>query len=413
MSRVAKLIFVEPAGTDDLGDHNKFYDMTENADGSITSVWGRVDVTSTTTNYPAGTKNWDTLLKSKLKKGYQDVTALRAVSTTKTSFTTIGNASIAQIVQELQGYANKSVSANYTISAEKVTPQMVDVAQNHMNDLMSLIGIGKSVKPVNEKLLEIYRVIPRRMRKVKDHLLELVTFRTHGDIEQADKLIANEQAALDVMQGQAKIASVQQNNTSSNSKTLIDAMGIEIAEVNANDIALIKKHLGPNAHQFRRAFRVVNKRTQDKFTKNVVVAGNKTVMSFWHGSRNENWWSIIENGLVLRPTNAVISGAMFGKGLYFADLARKSIGYCSLQGSYWARGNSRKGFLSLYNVHLGNFLKIKNHEPWCYDLNKTTIRKRGPYDSLFAEGGADLRNNEYIVYDEAQCTIHLLVEISE
>jgi poly [ADP-ribose] polymerase len=102
---------------------------------------------------------------------------------------------------------------------------------------------------------------------------------------------------------------------------------------------------------------------------------------------------------------------MFGYGIYFADKAQKSIGYCSLQGSYWAHGSDRKGFLSLYEVHLGSFLKIKHHESWCYDLNKQNLRKRGSFDSLFAEGGADLRNNEYIVYDDSQCTIKFLVEI--
>jgi len=42
----------------------------------------------------------------------------------------------------------------------------------------------------------------------------------------------------------------------------------------------------------------------------------KDVRLFWHGSRNENWWSIINTGLVLRPTNAVITGKMFGYGIY-------------------------------------------------------------------------------------------------
>jgi poly [ADP-ribose] polymerase len=188
-------------------------------------------------------------------------------------------------------------------------------------------------------------------------------------------------------------------------------MGIKIFKPSAQDIANIKKHLGPNANQFSKAFGVVNERTQARFDRWLKQAKNKYLCPFWHGSRNENWWSIIETGLVLRPTNAVISGKMFGYGLYFADKAQKSIGYTSLHGSYWASGSSNKAFLSLYEVHLGNFLKIKHHESWCGSLTKTTLCKRGDYDSLFAEGGADLRNNEYIVYDEAQCTIKFLVEI--
>jgi poly [ADP-ribose] polymerase len=103
---------------------------------------------------------------------------------------------------------------------------------------------------------------------------------------------------------------------------------------------------------------------------------------------------------------------MFGNGIYFADKAQKSIGYSSLRGSYWTGGTSNTGFLALFQVHTGNWLHIRNHEYWMYDLTEQKLKNRGPYDSLFAEGGADLRNNEYIVYNLAQCTVKYLVELS-
>lgn len=39
------------------------------------------------------------------------------------------------------------------------------------------------------------------------------------------------------------------------------------------------------------------------------------------------------------------------------------------------------------------------------------IVKENGYDSVFAKGGADLRNNEYIVYRPEQCTVSHLIEI--
>jgi poly [ADP-ribose] polymerase len=102
---------------------------------------------------------------------------------------------------------------------------------------------------------------------------------------------------------------------------------------------------------------------------------------------------------------------MFGNGIYFADKAQKSIGYTSLRGSYWAGGSGDKAYLALFAVHTGNWLHAKKHEYWMYDLNERNLKNRGPYDSLFAEGGYDLRNNEYIVYNLAQCTVNYLVEI--
>ena len=44
-------------------------------------------------------------------------------------------------------------------------------------------------------------------------------------------------------------------------------------------------------------------------------------------------------------------------------------------------------------------------------LSKKKINAEG-YDSVFTKGGADLINNEYIVYDIAQTTIRFIVEIT-
>ncbi len=414
-NRVAKLICVTKI------NNNKFYDMVENPDDSITSTWGRVDVTSTVTHYPVGKKKWETLLKSKLKKGYVDMTEMRSVKTSKSDFSVIGMPAVAAIVKELQAYANKSVQQNYTISSESVTPQMVVAAQAVMDELVPLLVVGNDAKLINDRLIELYRVIPRKMKKTYFHLIDEknpqmkdmpVDQVTKTNLVEIQRLIANEQATLDVMGGQVKVSTAQKKvGTTDKSSTILEAMGLAIEIPSDKDTHSIKKFLGRNSNQYKKAFRVINKRTQATFDRAVKSAKNKSIRNYWHGSRNENWWSIIDTGLILRPTNAVITGKMFGYGIYFADKAQKSIGYSSLRGSYWSGGSSSKGFLSLFDVHMGNYLKIRHHTSWCGSLNKQSLRKRGDYDSLYAEGGADLRNNEYIVYDDAQCTIKFLVEI--
>jgi poly [ADP-ribose] polymerase len=298
---------------------------------------------------------------------------------------------------------------------------MVESAQQIMDNLVPLLVVGKHTGPINDKLLELYRVIPRKMKKTYFHLIDArnpsmkdmpIDRVTTTNMAKIEHLIADEQATLDVMRGQVKVVAAQKKSADAKkSETILEAMGLGIVVPSDKDVQLIKKFLGRNAHQYRKAFRVINKRTQAKFDKNLANSRNKTVRQYWHGSRNENWWSIMDSGLILRPTNAVITGKMFGYGIYFADKAQKSIGYSSLRGSYWTGGRSNKGFLSLFDVHLGHYLKIQRHQQWCYSLNKQNLRKRGNYDSLYAEGGADLRNNEYIVYDDAQCTIKFLVEI--
>jgi poly [ADP-ribose] polymerase len=51
-------------------------------------------------------------------------------------------------------------------------------------------------------------------------------------------------------------------------------------------------------------------------------------MLLWHGSGIANFVGILSQGMRIAPPEAPASGYLFGKGIYLADLAEKSIGYC-------------------------------------------------------------------------------------
>lgn len=56
-------------------------------------------------------------------------------------------------------------------------------------------------------------------------------------------------------------------------------------------------------------------------------------MLLWHGSRISNFVGILSQGLRIAPPEAPVSGYLFGKGIYLADMAEKSIHYCRSYGS--------------------------------------------------------------------------------
>jgi poly [ADP-ribose] polymerase len=388
-------------------NNNKFYNMNDNGDGTFTVEWGRVGVTSSTTVYPIS--KWDRMYKNKTKKGYKDVSEIYVEeSEDGEDFAGIKNHAISRLVITLQNYANKSVSSNYLVTSDNVTQKQVDEAQALVDALATLKA--DDPEPVNDLLLEIYSIIPRRMANVKYHLFGDMSRIGSFTDENVKRLITNEQATLDVMAGQ--VSTNTKTKVKDSKKTLLDAMGLAIEPVDDNDMANIEIMMGPNWRQFKRAFKVINVGTQNRFDEWLQRVAHKNVKLFWHGSRNENWWSILDSGLLIRPSNAVRTGAMFGNGIYFADKAQKSIGYSSLRGSYWTGGTSNTGFLALFQVHTGNWLHAKRHESWMYSLNESKLKSKGPYDSLFAEGGYDLRNNEYIIYNLSQCTVKYLVELS-
>lgn len=75
-------------------------------------------------------------------------------------------------------------------------------------------------------------------------------------------------------------------------------------------------------------------------------SGNRRLL--WHGSRVTNFAGILGQGLRIAPPEAPVSGYMFGKGIYLADMSSKSAGYCY---SHLSGGTA---LLLLCEAELGN-----------------------------------------------------------
>jgi poly [ADP-ribose] polymerase len=382
-------------------NNNKFYRLTENGDGTWTAVWGRVGASENTMKYPM--EQWHKKYNEKLKKGYQDITSLKSTSVIK-GFKDVTNPEFQTLLNTLQRYSKQNIIDNYTVTADAVTQAQIDRAQQIINNVVPMLTPQRfDRKTIDKSFTDLYTVLPRKMKDVRLHILN-----GDGDITKAKWIVSHEQELIDNMSSQ-----VQLNVTSTGEqKTLEEALGIKLGAVDGKGIDHIRALLGPNARQFQRAYVVTNINTQKRFEeyKNT-RAKSPASRLLWHGSRNENWLSIVSKGLMIRPSNAVITGAMFGYGIYYADKAQKSIGYSSLSGSYWASGRDNTAFLALYDVNTGIELKADKHESWMYTLDERALNSKGKYDSLFAKGGIDLRNNEYIIYNAAQCTVKYLVEI--
>ena len=72
-----------------------------------------------------------------------------------------------------------------------------------------------------------------------------------------------------------------------------------------------------------KAFELKRYGEEEKFKKEL---GNKKLL--WHGSRITNFVGILSQGLRIAPPEAPSSGYLYGKGVYFADMAQKSSMYC-------------------------------------------------------------------------------------
>uniref|UniRef100_A0A3Q3LC20 Poly [ADP-ribose] polymerase n=1 Tax=Labrus bergylta TaxID=56723 RepID=A0A3Q3LC20_9LABR len=141
---------------------------------------------------------------------------------------------------------------------------------------------------------------------------------------------------------------------------------------------------------------------------------NRTLL--WHGSRLSNWV-------------APVTGYMFGKGIYFADMSSKSANYC------FANQNNHVGLLLLSEVALGdcNELLDADYEAANLPAGKHSTKGLGqtgpdPKNSVTLDGmtvpmgpgvktklarqnAYSLLYNEFIVYNPAQTRMRYLLRI--
>ena len=386
-------------------NNNKYYKQIPHGD-SWTAEYGRVGSSPQRREYPMS--QWNSKYNEKIRKGYVDQSELvedliQVEKPKQSEYKEIENKVIAEIVERLQAMARKAISDNYTISSNKVTQAMIDEAQDVLTSLLTT----EKVKDFNDALLKLFTVIPRKMGNVQDYLA-----RTNNDFS---NIIQKEQDLLDVMKGQVVQKQIIEESTDDEKQkenTILEQLGLVFEECDKKDIAIIKDALGSCSDKFHKAWRVKNLKTQQRYDDFVKENNIKDTKLLFHGSRNENWWSIINSGLVLKPTNAVITGKMFGYGIYYAPKARKSLGYTSLSGSYWARGNSSSGFMALMDVAYGKPYDVYSFDSKYYNFNYEKLQQacKGA-NCLHAHEGNMLRNDEIIVYKEEQCTIRYLIEL--
>ena len=147
----------------------------------------------------------------------------------------------------------------------------------------------------------------------------------------------------------------------------------------------------------------------------------------WHGSRLSNFASILSKGLKIAPPEAPVTGYMFGKGVYFADMVSKSANYCH------ASPCNNEGLLLLCEVALGKShcltsadSSLKKPPTLTYSVHGMGKTGPDPAGSKTWQSGCvipcgkpiendlsktDLLYNEFIVYDTSQIKMQYLVKV--
>lgn len=208
--------------------------------------------------------------------------------------------------------------------------------------------------------------------------------------------------------------------------TKIEEVAFDSDEYNVLQQYITNTHAATHSHyklKIVNAFRVERKGEAKRFKPFKKLHNHKLL---WHGSRLTNFAGILSQGLRIAPPEAPVTGYMFGKGIYFADMVSKSANYCSTSSS------NSTGLMLLCDVALGNMYerqgaefvtKLKGGHHSTKGCGRTYPDPAGstklcnievPIGKPVTDSSltrSSLLYNEYIVYDVAQVEVKYLLRL--
>ena len=376
-------------------NNNKYYTMSyDGVSPTFNIVRGRVEATVIHEN-PKPISQYDKTLKSKLKKGYKDVTHLVGVEVSKdVSFKKEKDSKVQNFVELMERYRNNLVSSTYT-KASSVTKAQVDEAQAILDKLADKQKRTDTEK--NELLIDLYSVIPRKMKKVQDHLIPNIKL---------EDILSEEQDNLDAIS-----STVEATTHTEHDNTILSNMGLKMEHIDPSTAKEIQYLLDQKSYYSSAPLRSMNidvyrvsSAKEDKiYSKKKEELPIKDSKFLLHGTRCSSVLSIMEQGLKIRPAgNFAFSGKVYGNGNYYSETVAKSLNYT---------GVDKDKILLVYEVLVGNpFIYSGWYRGNSFELSEKELAKRG-FHSTFVEAGGGLLNTEIIVYNEQQQRLAYLIHI--
>lgn len=314
----------------------------------------------------------------------------------------------------------------------RLSKNQINLAFGVLNDLTTLLA---ETPPDNEKILDatnkFYTIIPHNFgMKVPDPIDNL-----HKVKEKNNML----NALLDIKFAYDQICGGNEPSVST--------IGIDPVDTNYRKLKCIMTPLEKDCHDWKLIheylkntkgtthdlkvdlvdiLKLDREHESTKFKRHI---GNRRLL--WHGSGKMNFAGILGQGLRIAPPEAPVSGYMFGKGVYFADMFSKSFFYCRAQAK-------DEAYLLLCDVALGTIQTCMHATTYSKKtLPKQThsvqgIGREGPQDSgnydhpdgyMIPKGASHIKlqgdlhthfnllYNEYIVYDVDQIQLKYLVRV--
>lgn len=177
---------------------------------------------------------------------------------------------------------------------------------NESKRLLSKMYEANDVDEFNAYLMELISVLQRPVRTGDGTGVRRLMANTSNDFS---GIISRESDLIQAMEG-----SITGSGMTGKAEDF-DGHNIEVYEATERQKEQVLSHLSDDLKKkVKKVYRVIPRYQQDRFNQYLKSHKVRKVKQLWHGSRNENWMSIILNNLLLNP-DARITGKMYGNGI--------------------------------------------------------------------------------------------------
>ncbi|KAM8847132.1 poly [ADP-ribose] polymerase 1 [Synchiropus picturatus] len=306
----------------------------------------------------------------------------------------------------------------------KLSKRQIQSAYALLTEVQQAVSDCLSEAQILDLSNRFYTLIPHDFGMKKPPLLDSVDY-IQAKVQMLDNLLDIE-VAYSLLRGGAQ--DVDSDPIDINYEKL--KTKIEVVDKNSKEAEIINQYV-KNTHaathntytlEIQEIFKIAREGERQRY-RPFEELHNRQLL--WHGSRTTNYAGILSQGLRIAPPEAPVTGYMFGKGVYFADMVSKSANYCHTSQS------DPTGLLLLAEVALGNMHELKKaahitklpkgkhsvkglgrsapDSQATVDLDGVQVPLGKGVDTNIDD--TSLLYNEYIVYDVAQINMKYLLKI--
>lgn len=418
--------------TDANANNNKFWEISRDETGRVSTRNGRVGTAGQHRVLGAGDALFHAKIREKERKGYKRVEVLGQPSgpggVDKAELIGAAEAQIGRGDPVISALVRQLAEINrHQIIAASGGQMSVDLATGIVSTPVGVVTLS-NIRRARDLLIRIEPLVrsgdfdsPDFLTPLEEYLMlvpqKVGTRRGwHRDFLAATDALARQGTFLDQLEGSIEIAEdrlrkTRESETGSAEAPRLFDVSMRVSEdpgLRARILAFFQagrhaKHASSNL-RVARIFEVTLGDMDRQYREDGLKVGG--IRELWHGTRAHNLLSILKSGLIVPRENGSIhvTGRMFGNGVYFSDQSTKSLNYAA---GYWdGKASEERCFMFLADVAMGR--------PWHPDRTGASVRPPAGYDSVFARGGQDrVLNNEMIVYRTSQVNLKYLVEFEK